>query len=540
MMNLERFGTAQIFRPELEAELSMRVDAEAHFRALIEPGVYRDAETISSALNHQFAFYQRIVDELLPQLASHDFNEFLLFQYDQATEANEDYKNGHLPTSTSHRWATLGPVLHRGLKFLCERVVLLQPPVPVPIPENEIMPLTNRLWVAMEQGTQTYLLSDQTYGVFPAESTLTVFAPGSDDRYFDLSIDRPYDYDAPVRRDRTHRWQFVGSPEETPLYDHDLRAENLDGPLEETIGTTYKQAVSLLSDLIEYSKPAPDRFPVLFLQRDGVIESAVRHKGMTAEAASRVLDGFTVRPDGLLNEGRVLFKPKQEHRAFRRGFLAMPHESGPHLAFSRSMAREAFLQLIQGLAFQKVPIEWRSPVVEAGLTAISQAGGGWFEDMVSKRLEERGFVGKRSLKVVGEGTDRLRVPDEVGEIDYLGYNPKDHVLLVGEAKLVQESAEPSLMRDDLSDFARGKKSYAAKLQKKVTWVRNNLPAVVAALASEVGTAVEPLCTAAVLVTFTPTIAEHFIEDFPCVSLTNLLLDYDDAGQWPYSKGVEWL
>ncbi len=546
MMNLERIGPAEIFRPSLDVETAVRAAAEAHFRAEVAPGVYRDPREISRVLNRQFEFHQREIDSILPELASHHFNEFLLFQYDQTTKINESAKKGYLSPTDAERWRSIGPVLRRGLKFLCERVVQLQPPEPPPAPEDRIVALMDRLWVAAEEGTRAYLLSDQTHGMFPNATTLTVFAPGADDRYFDLSVDNLPDYESAVRRDREYRGRYVGSPGDVPLYDPDLRAAHLDGPLGAALGATYTQAVGLLSHIVQHSAPAPGGFPVLFLARSAIARVAAELQGLSPEAVDLVLDGFTVGPAGLESEGRSLFKPKQEHRAFRRGFLAMPDGSGPHIAFSRSMAQEALVQLIQGFSFKKAPDEWRAAAEAAGvadalkdgLEAVSKAGGRWLENILEERLRERGFFGRGSLTALGQGESRLQVPGDVGEIDYLGYHPGQRLLLVGEAKLVQEASEPTLMRDDLADFTREKKGYATKLRRKVGWVRDRLPAVAEALATDVGRPVEPTRMAVVLVTYTPTVAASAISDFPCVSLTNLLFDYDRVDGWPYALGLE--
>ena len=43
--------------------------------------------------------------------------------------------------------------------------------------------------------------------------------------------------------------------------------------------------------------------------------------------------------------------------------------------------------------------------------------------------------------------------------------------------------------------------------------------------------------AATFITYYPTISQYFIEDYPCVSITNLILDYREKGKWSYSKGI---
>jgi hypothetical protein len=40
-----------------------------------------------------------------------------------------------------------------------------------------------------------------------------------------------------------------------------------------------------------------------------------------------------------------------------------------------------------------------------------------------------------------------------------------------------------------------------------------------------------------MITPYPTIASCFIEDFPCVSLAELMTQYEKAGKWPYEIGL---
>ena len=538
-MNTEEIGGVSLYRPDSPAAYTLRREAEVRFLSLIEPGVYDDRSTITNVLNRQFAFYIDEVDRLLPRLASRDFAEFALYQYDQASAILERSKAGTLSPTDRGLWGDLGPVVRRAIKYLCERMVLLSPPDVPDARRDGIQPITDRVWEAVEGAARMSLLSAQTHGVFPDETVLTVFAPDQDPtRYFDLSLARGVDLERPVRVSRDNMERAVGPVQQTPLYDHTLRARALDAAMYDAIGTTYTAAMDLLSDLVMHAEPVPDSFPVLFLRRSDAVAAAVKHKGMSPEAAERVVDGFTVSPEGLAEEGRELFRPKQSHRAFRRGFFLMPHESGLHLAFSRTMALESLRHLIVGMSFHKLPEEWSGPQSASGLQEISDEGSRWFERVVHDRLSERGFQGRAGVKALGSGEGRIRPLAQVGEIDYLGYHPGERLLLLGEAKLVEESTEPVLIRDDIAEFTRGRRAYVSKLRRKRDWIRRHWDAVCHALGDDIGVEVTPNRFATALVTFTPTVASVFIDDLPCVSLSELLAAYDAADGWPYERGME--
>jgi hypothetical protein len=240
------------------------------------------------------------------------------------------------------------------------------------------------------------------------------------------------------------------------------------------------------------------------------------------------------------SEGREVWKPKQEYRAFRRAFFEMPHTTGTHLAFSRSMALESLNQLVRGVVFRQFPPEWRSAEVDAAVVNLSQQAGKWFEGIVENRLRGIGIIGFKSIqKQIGQKNDVVKIPSEVGEIDFLGYSQNENLLLIVECKMVQGGLEGKFFRDDIKEFVTSSKSYVKKYSRKVRWLRDNASAVTNALNSTrlYSAPVKPLAIATAVITYYPTIAQYFIDEYPCISLTNLILDYQEKGKWPYALGV---
>ena len=78
-----------------------------------------------------------------------------------------------------------------------------------------------------------------------------------------------------------------------------------------------------------------------------------------------------------------------------------------------------------------------------------------------------------------------------------------------------------------------------KFDRKVKWLLANHCAVIAALDSIqiYPEKIQPNKIVTAFITYYPTIAEHFIEDYPCVSITNLILNHRKKGKWSYSKGI---
>lgn len=537
--NFERFEDIEIYRPRYSGELKVRIESEAHLRSEFSPGVYSDPEEINKILLHQFAFYSKKLEEIIPKLASRHFIEFILFQFDQASDVEEKYKHGHLTEKEMSRWRELGLRFRRSVKYLVERVVLLQPDEVPDAPEESLISLLDEIWIAAEEMVKLYLLSDQTFMVFPEYTTFEIYPEGTFD-FWSLDVHKDCDIQETVRRDTANRHSVVGAD---TLFIRDISTHNqiIGNALKETIGVSYDEAINLLAIVIHDTMPAPEEgFPILFLHRSDLIEVLHQHTKLSPKAIETVLDGFTIRKVDMESEGREVWKPKQEYRALRRAFFEMPHTTGTHLAFSRSMAVESLNQLAISLIFRQIPSEWRSKVIDSALARLSNQAGNWFETVVERNLQRVGFVGLRSVKKqIGENRSAIKIPTEVGEIDFIGYSENEKLLLLAECKVVQGGFEGKFFRDDIKEFVTSSKSYLKKYTRKVKWVRDNASTIINALNS-VGiyaAPIYPLAIATAIITYYPTIAQYFIEEYPCVSITNLMLDYEDNGKWSYKLGV---
>ena len=208
--------------------------------------------------------------------------------------------------------------------------------------------------------------------------------------------------------------------------------------------------------------------------------------------------------------------------------------------WSKEMAGECLIHLEAGVAFRHLPPEWRSSSIDRALEALSLKAGKWFENIVTDNLAKVGIVGERSLKDgIGQGGKRITIPSDVGEIDFLGYSPDEQLLVIIECKLVQSALEARYFRDEINEFVNSRRAYAKKFRKKIDWVLANTPSIGEALASikDYDTRIAPHHVAIAMITLYPTIASCFIEDFPCVSLTELMMGYEKVGKWPYEVGL---
>ena len=111
---------------------------------------------------------------------------------------------------------------------------------------------------------------------------------------------------------------------------------------------------------------------------------------------------------------------------------------------------------------------------------------------------------------------------------FRSYHAPQELLVLIEAKMTMTGLEARFWRDDLDEFVFRQGSYAERFRRKLSWVSENRAAIATALGcGPVGR------IGAAMLTLYPCIASTFIPDFPCVSLTEFMLDYERAKQWPY-------
>lgn len=520
----------RIFRPSDEVEAAIRAVARAHLFSNFKPGEYRGAQAANAIIQHQFGIYERLLRPLIPRLASREAAEFLLFQYDEAWRLL--HGKGILDLREREHWAWIEPRLKRAIKFLVELICVTDPATAQRVQDSyEAQIVTERALACAESMVDLAMESDLVHSVFPEDCVVRIFESGPYD--FTIKIEGKFEgYDRTFSdrliRDRNSRDQFVPWPQ----FDNhtDTHRRFLDIPFCDAFGMTYGEFIAALAAIINDSQPSlhPTAFPTLFVNRARVIEELAK-SGRPRAAIARAIDGFSITQENLIADKRVVWKPKQESRAYRRGFFVLPHEDGPHLAFSREMAREALIQLASWVSYKHLPKEWRVTQTDRALQVLSHEAGLWFEQIVQRRLNELGIVGTRARKFLGNGLPRLAIPENVGEIDFLGYSAQHRLLVLAEAKMVMTGLEASYWRDDLNEFVFRPGSYAERFRRKLRWVSAQREAICTALAVDRANAV-----GAVMLTLYPCIAREFIRDFECVSITEFMLDYAARNEWPYS------
>jgi len=523
---LTAFGPSRIFRPSLELEISLRHAARQHLLARFPPGEYRGGKLANEIVQHQFGFYQEHLRPAIESLPNSVTLDFLLSQYDQSSQI----LHGTAISDPREReaWAWIEPVFRRAIKYIAELLCVDSFSARRGLAGTRAVAALETAIVCAESMAHLAHESDLVHSIFPDNCTVAVRDDGP--IHCNIAITgRHSGYDrafqARVIRDRQSRDRFVPSPQ----FDNhtDTHARYLNTAFQQSFGISYAEFIAAIVLVINGAQPAPNGPSSLFVHRGKVIDQLAK-SGWPRHAIERAIEGFTIAANSLLDEKRAIWNPKQEHRTYRRGFYAIPHQTGLHLAFSRTMAQESLVQLVTWAPYKHLPKEWRTPPTISALANLSQAAGEWFERVTCQRLTELGIIGQPFQRRIGNSQGGINIPGLIGGIDFLGYCSKQRLIVFAEAKMVMSGLEARYWRDDIHEFVTGSDSYADRFRKKRAWVKANL--------KDIGTALgcaQPAGLATAMLTLYPCIARQFIPDFPCVSLTEFLLDYEQHSRWPY-------
>ncbi len=536
-MVLEEFGEYRIFRPSHENEARFRVKLESFVRSRYETGRYTDPKKINEILNTILSYLDEELKTIIKKLAHRSFAEFFLGQYDQSCKIRAIFNK--LSPEKKYRWQATGPILRRAIKYIVELATIYQPEGDIvnAYSKEESLALTEDCLICAEQIFSYSSNSDSTFYLFPQETLLEIFPPGRE-IFISITTGNGYlkDMGRRIDFDRENN-DKIFELQNMPPYDIKLQEKYLNTCFLEEFGITYSDGLGCIREIIDNAVPAPETF-VPFCQKKMIFDMLQHVSAIPKEKIDFILSGFSLSRNTL--QTRVPYKPKQEYRASFRAFFEYSWDTGDHYVWSPEMAREAYIMLCRNVAFSNIPLEWRNPNVEKALGSLNNAVGKWFESAVASHFSKIGIIGRKGVKSIGIDVHRLSVPfDGVGEIDFIGYLPKEKMLIIAEFKMVKEGFDPVHWRDSISEFVTSSKSYMKKFSKKVSWVINNYSRVKEALESERDFSdnlnIEKIATT--MITFAPSFAQYYIHDFPCVSLTEFIYAYQEKGLYPYTNGL---
>ena len=541
---LNHYGLGHLVAPPPEAQKRILYEARSFVLDRFKPGVRSAKPDVAEILKCVFGFYSSKLDRILKKLASREFMEFTLYQYDVTSKKRET-----LVDETTNEGCQLNSHLastRRAIKYLAE-LTALRPALPerATVGRENLFNYTEEAFFLSGMLASLYMLSDQAYYLFPGQIEIELCAT-------DIIVDgdvwpvpfrltspqniQPADviFNRRLFRDREHRGNHF--PADTLNYNPQKCTEFLNPSFENSFGCSFSNFMEALVLVNERTQPLADNYPVFFFSRGKLVCELGKMLSLHEETIEIILRGFTITQFQMREEERVIFKPNQNFRAFRRGYFEFPHASGTHLVWSKSLAAENFLHLHSGLCFKKLPEEWLTETTRCAMEALSNEAGAWFERETKAKFELLGINGSgRKNLILGKQGKHIPIPPEIGQLDFLGVSRQDNnALVLAECKMLEGRLEPRFFRDDISSFITARDCYSDRFRKKINWVVNNRQNV----ADAFGLKADITRILTVLITLYPSYAAYKILDFPCVSLVEFMEDYNAKGFWPYSIGMK--
>lgn len=370
-------GGHKIYRPRPEIVEASRSEMGSFLTKVYPTGTYEDKVDVQGILHRLVDFYGEAFDSLIPQLASRSYLEFLLWQYDQCGHINKLRRTGEISGYVLDAWATIEKNYGRTLKYIAERITMLAPNTVSA--EKPSLSVIDSAYVYAEALVRYCILSDQTI-LFPTETKISIVEEKKL-VYIDheLTSDRMAGFNERVVTDTHIRQNFFDGPNfELDSVEH---AKLLDPALKEAIGVTYSEALTILSRLRAGCTAHPDDpWETKFVLRDGVIKKVAEMFNKTPASIEKLLAGFWLTQESLLSRakpGQDIWKPKAHYRAYRRALFVMPHELGPHMAFSNEMFSEALTIMRGEVCYEAFPNEWQSAPVKKALGKLATNCGTW-------------------------------------------------------------------------------------------------------------------------------------------------------------------
>lgn len=528
MREIRNFNGVEIFRPNQEHEdkIYSRIK-EAVFREF-HPGTYTNKADIVKIVNFKYGEYYKILEENFTKPAPLEFAAFLASEYELYGQVSDMHKRGQLSAEDDLFWMSYASHSRRGIKHLLELLFRSKmndgKASRTPEEQEEAISMA---FLAAEELVSLYIRSD---GYRSFLDNVTLILDPSKHTYFHVIEDESARFD--IRDSALNFHNYV--PDPMILHDVKAQGEILDPSFVATLGVSYNDTIGTIGWLIETYSDGDRPEEIGHFRWQEAISALIAALNISEDQATLILEGFSLSHETM--EGRELYKPKQEHRAFKRAFFRSLFNGEEFALFSPRMAKECLTSLVSEVPFRKIPKEWKSEEIDSSLDALSLKAGRWFEDVVVLNLRKLGIKGSHSVKSLNLGpSERLAIPQDVGEIDFLGFHEKQKLLVIIEVKQVGLATEPRTFLDDLSKFVSASNNYSKKFTKKYNWAIQNIEMVERHLAREFGLDARLDEAGYALITLYPSIATEKIHDFTCICITKFMNESIKSEFWPFSK-----
>ena len=512
---LKFYDNIKLFRPRNCKELELRERHESHLRKKFEDGKYRDSSKINEIIKYQFDAINDWLNKEIEKVACLTSLDFFLNLYSTTSCLDMLNKNGKLCNEEAKQINKISSVMRRAIKYICELIVFNYKDNDIDIDLDKY----EELLILSEMLVEESMISDSTYHLYPNDTVLTIYPPDCRD-YIDIRPERELKLNCIKSMNIFHQFHLERGINPAPW----------EGMLPEICNCFNNFNIKELCGFLE-EKVKLKSAPVITFDEDELVTNISKKFKVEKHISKKIIAGLNLSKENL--KGRQITKPNQEYRSLKRALYSLNQGDNNIIVSSAGMLPESFVHLQKGLAFGKVPSEWLEFCNKSSLDRINVKLGKWFEDLVCRQFKEKGIVGKNYKDKIGYSS--IRIPNNIGDIDFLGISKIDNILVVAECKFVDFATDPNGFRIDKDKFVDKKKSYDEKFRGKINWVIDNYCEIVKALKKDLKLDVSLQKNSklgVVMLTHFPSIAREFIDKYECVSLAEFIDAFASNNKWP--------
>lgn len=516
LFNYELYYDIPIITPRNSIAFQVRKDVETYIRSKYAPGIYQNPKIINSIIKDVFSFLDNKITPLIQKLSCFELIKLLLDEYSKSCAVQEYYSRG-VSSPSRELWKERNG-FRRSVKYLAEKMLEFfeenkQISMDVQLTDFELLiELTETAFDFSFQSATTYGISrERTVYELYKESTNPY------QQYYNLNI-VDCDYEASENAKLIYR-QFVeknGGLHNNLFknYDEALKREQND---ESCINLQY---IFKIFDILQHLDSQTND---IFIKKNELKRFLTENHNIPLNSANLFFDVFSINKEKLKKEPRVIYNTKQKYRLKTRFILEFESNKTSYLLYTLEMLNEAYIMFHKSLCYNNLPNELKSEKLNDISAQITKSYGKKFEIFANSFLITKGFVGNNSKRKLPSG---LRIPNDVGEIDFLGYS-KDHQRVVCfEFKNIFYSTDPLEFRDDLDTFIRKKDSYLNKFKKKIDFVKAHIEELTNYYRQKDSVELSKSQLIVGMLTYAPNISRFFMTDCKCMSLAEFEVEWE--------------
>lgn len=515
MFNYEFYYDIPIITPRDAIAFQVRKDVETYIRSKYAPGIYRNREIINSIIKDVFSFLSNKITPLIKKLSCIELIAQLLSEYSKSCAVQEYFSRG-TPSPSRMKWEQRNS-FRRSIKYLAEKMLEYfdeSKQIPMDTQPADFELLIELTEIAFDYSFQ----SATTYGISQEKTVYELYKenPNPRKQYYDFSI-VDFDYDLSENAKLLYR-QFVeknGSlyRDLFKQYEESLEKEHND---ESCINLQY---IFKIFDILYHLDCKTND---IFIAKNELKRILTEDYNIPLSSANLFFDVFSINKEGLKKEPRVIYDTKQEYRLKVRFILEFELNKATYLLYTLEMLNEAYIMFHKSLCCNDLPNKLKSETIKDISAKITLSYGKKFEVYATNFLKAKGFVGCVSKRKLPSGNT---IPNDVGEIDFLGYSKNLQSVVCFEFKNVFYSTDPLEFRDDLVKFIRKKDSYLNKFKKKINFVKAHIEDLTNYYRQKDSVDLSKNHLVVGILTYAPNISRFFMTDCKCMSLAEFEVEW---------------